>query len=55
MGKGTGLGLSLTYGIIQKHHGRITVQSQVGKGTVFRIELPIAQPAPATETETEHV
>ncbi|MDP2769169.1 MAG: ATP-binding protein, partial [Giesbergeria sp.] len=55
VGKGTGLGLSLTYGIIQKHHGRITVQSQVGKGTVFRIELPIAQPAPATETETEHV
>ena len=55
VGKGTGLGLSLTYGIIQKHHGRITVQSQVGKGTVFRIELPIAQPAPTTETETEHV
>lgn len=55
VGKGTGLGLSLTYGIIQKHHGRITVQSQVGKGTVFRIEIPIAQPALPTETETEHV
>lgn len=55
VGKGTGLGLSLTYGIIQKHHGRIMVQSQVGKGTVFRIELPIVQPEPTTETETENV
>jgi len=50
VGKGTGLGLSLTYGILQKHHGRITVQSQVGKGTVFRIELPIVQPAAAAGT-----
>jgi signal transduction histidine kinase len=41
IGSGTGLGLSLSYGIIQKHRGRIEVQSEPGQGTVFRIELPI--------------
>jgi len=41
IGSGTGLGLSLSYGIIQKHRGRIDVQSEPGAGTVFRIELPI--------------
>lgn len=41
IGSGTGLGLSLSYGIIQKHGGRIDVRSDEGQGTVFRIELPI--------------
>jgi two-component system, NtrC family, sensor kinase len=40
VGKGTGLGLSLAYGIIQRHHGRIDVRSDVGVGTVFRVSLP---------------
>ena len=40
VGKGTGLGLSLSYGIVQKHHGRIEVKSEMGKGTVFRVWLP---------------
>jgi PAS domain S-box-containing protein len=40
VGKGTGLGLSLSYGIIKKHHGRIEVSSEVGKGTRFTIILP---------------
>lgn len=43
VGKGTGLGLSLSYGIVQKHHGRIDVSSEVGKGTVFRVTLPKEQ------------
>ena len=43
VGEGTGLGLSLSYGIIQKHHGRIEVTSEVGKGTCFRVWLPIQQ------------
>ncbi|MHB1292357.1 MAG: ATP-binding protein [Sulfuricella sp.] len=44
VGKGTGLGLSLSYSIVQKHHGRIEVSSEVGKGTIFHIWLPIKQP-----------
>jgi PAS domain S-box-containing protein len=37
---GVGLGLSVSYGIISKHQGRIQVQSEVGKGTVFSVFLP---------------
>lgn len=48
IGKGTGLGLSLSYGILQKHHGRIEVRSEVGKGTTFRVSLPSRQPPDAT-------
>jgi signal transduction histidine kinase len=44
VGKGTGLGLSLSYGIVQKHHGRIEVQSEMGKGATFRVWLPVRQP-----------
>ena len=42
VGKGTGLGLSISYDIITKHGGQITVNSEVGKGTVFTVKLPIA-------------
>ena len=41
VGKGTGLGLSLSYKIIQDHNGRFEVDSVIGKGTKFRIFLPI--------------
>lgn len=41
LGSGTGLGLSISYGVIQKHGGDIAVTSEVGKGTEFRIILPI--------------
>jgi len=40
VGLGTGLGLSIVYGIIEKHHGRIAVESKVGEGTRFTIRLP---------------
>jgi two-component system NtrC family sensor kinase len=39
--KGTGLGLSVSYGIVQKHKGDILVESEVGKGTIFIIKLPV--------------
>jgi signal transduction histidine kinase len=43
IGQGTGLGLSLSYGIVKKHNGEITVRSEVGVGTTFRVELPVRQ------------
>ncbi len=43
LGKGTGLGPSAVYGIIQDHHGEITVTSKVGKGTSFNVLFPIMQ------------
>ncbi len=43
VGKGTGLGLSVSYGIIQKHGGRITVVSSPGKGSMFTVMLPFKE------------
>jgi two-component system NtrC family sensor kinase len=43
--KGTGLGLSVVYGIVQRHAGRIEVQSEEGKGTRFIVHLPVRREA----------
>ncbi len=47
VGKGTGLGLSLCYGLIKDHGGNILVESQLGSGATFIVELPAALNVPA--------
>jgi two-component system NtrC family sensor kinase len=49
IGSGTGLGLSLSYGIINKHGGKIEVASELGKGTRFTVRLPVDQPKEAAQ------
>jgi len=61
-GKGTGLGLSISHSIIHEHRGKIWVQSELGKGATFHIELPLivrsaeekipAEPVPAPAVNT---
>ncbi|MBZ0251810.1 MAG: HAMP domain-containing histidine kinase, partial [Candidatus Methylomirabilis sp.] len=47
VGKGTGLGLSISHGIVERHAGRIEVESKPGEGTTFRVILPVRQPSPS--------
>ncbi|MFT1641792.1 sensor histidine kinase [Vibrio cholerae] len=49
VGSGTGLGLSVSYGIINKHNGTISVTSEVGKGSEFTIRLPVNPSAEAVD------
>jgi signal transduction histidine kinase len=46
--RGTGLGLSMVYGIIERHRGKLEIESAAGQGTTFIIRLPLAESSPVT-------
>lgn len=55
VGKGTGLGLSVVHGILKSHGGSVTVESEVGKGSTFRVTFPAAESAPHPAVKTPDV
>lgn len=54
--RGTGLGLAMVYGIMERHEGRIEIDSKLGKGTTMRLVFPVREMQPASpEKETRRI
>ena len=53
VGQGTGLGLSISFGIIENHHGKIEIESEVDVGTLFTIKIPVIDEIEETESSEE--
>ncbi|HEX3627940.1 MAG TPA: ATP-binding protein [Verrucomicrobiae bacterium] len=51
--RGTGLGLAMVYGVMERHAGGIEIQSELGKGTTFRLIFPVRTSTPTSEPEKD--
>jgi signal transduction histidine kinase/ActR/RegA family two-component response regulator/HAMP domain-containing protein len=52
--RGTGLGLAMVYGVMQRHEGNIEIESELGKGTTFRLVFPVRSATPTISTSSGH-
>ncbi len=50
--RGTGLGLAMVYGVMERHDGKIEIDSELGQGSTFRLIFPVRRPVPALASET---